>query len=132
MSILIILLCFGGCFYAIYANRDITPIPKNQTTCISLIYFNPNKHLFDTTYTEAITFADDSIVNFKDVSGNIWKQSDFISNKELKDDDGVSYNDITLKNGERFRIIQVSDGGCKIKSVEDSIKATLGDTENEN
>jgi hypothetical protein len=123
--LLVVFSCLGAFIYFIYKNRDITPPPKNQLWCASVIYFSQNKHSFDTIYSKSTVFGEDSIVNFTDQYNQIWWTKDFVSNEERYDDDKVEYHDITLKNGERFKITAVSEGDCQSKAIEDSLKEDL-------
>lgn len=119
----IIMICIGASFfYFLYIHRDITPPDHIEKWCSNLVYFNTSKHKFDTTYTQTTLFGGDSIVNFTSPKGDVWQQKQFVVLSETENDDKENVYDITVENGERFKLILVDSGACKIKSVMDSIK----------
>ena len=118
-------------FVLIYIFRDKDIRPKNELWCASIVYYNNRSKSFDTTYSTTTIFDADSIVNFTDPNGRTWWSRDFISNEDRKDEDDLDYNDITIKNGERFKVFPISNGKCQTKAIEDSLKDNLN-TSNDN
>lgn len=128
----LVILSFAlGIGYLIYTHRDKPPSRKNEIWCASISFFNNKTHAIDTAYTTAVVFDSDSLVNFTDANGNIWWAKDFLTNEDRRDEDDISYDDITLKNGERYKVLIVSDGKCQVKSAEDSLKDNLSKSGNE-
>ncbi len=117
---LILILLLGGCFYLIDTHQDKTPPPKNTNWCAEIVYFNPKSKTIDTTYSPAVLY-DDSIVNFKSPTGQIWRSKDFI-NREDNNVDYGTMSDITVSDGEHFKVTPISATGCLVKAVMDSLK----------
>lgn len=128
---LIIISIFSTLGYEIYSHREITPPEKNTLGCASVVYFNNQTKTFDSIYNEAIMFGNDSLVNFTDQNGHVWWEKDFISNEQRTTEDKLDYNDITLKNGERFKVMYISVGNCQTKAIEDSLKEDLKPSEDD-
>jgi|GEM_PF-3866499 len=129
---LVIILILGCLGYEIYTHRDITPPDKNTPSCASIIYFNLNTKTLDTTYTSATVWGEDSLVNFTDQNGHIWWERDFISNEQRWDDDKIAFDDITLRDGEHFKVMYISMGHCQSKAIEDSLKDDLKSNDDDN
>jgi hypothetical protein len=127
---LLIASLFGGLISLIYTHREITPPPKNTVWCAEVIYFNPKSKTIDTLYTPAVLY-DDSIVNFKSPSGEIWKAKDFIF-QENKEVEYGTMSDLTVSNGEHFKVTPISDTVCLIKSKMDSLKSDNEPDDNDN
>lgn len=102
------------------------PPVKNELKCSEIIYFNKNKHNYDTTYTKAVYYGDDSLVNFTDPNGMVWQSKQIVKeyDKTDNDSDGDNYTsewDVTINTGEVFKISVLQDGGCGLKSEMDSL-----------
>ncbi len=123
----------GGCaYYTIKSSNDDNK-PKNENWCSQVTQFDTLKHKFTKSYCQSIIFDDDSVVNFIAKDGKIWWHKDYAEDIKNKNDDGIQYDDITLKNGQRFKVLVVSEGGCKIKQKEDELLSDLSkDDDNSN
>ena len=122
LLLVLIISLVGGCFYGIrvFVENDSGPPVSNKTWCSEIVYFNPKTHLFDTAYCVSV-LNEDSIVSFKSPFGKIWQSKQFVVNEENKVDYG-NQSDITVTDGERFRITPISDTSCLVKAKMDSLK----------
>ena len=120
-SILAVILIIGGlCYHFTDYSKDDIPVKHNRIDCDELIYFNPSDKKFDTTYVE-VSIKKDSLYSFKAPTGRIWFRKDF-ANVEINNVDYGDMWDITVNDGERFKLTAISNSGCLIKSKMDSIK----------
>jgi hypothetical protein len=120
--VIIILGGISGGGYLIYSHRDITTPLKNETHCAQFIYFDSTSHKMDTGYYP-VTMYDDSIVNITTSKGTVWWANNFVDNQEIIIDETLA-RDITLKNGDRYKIIPLDSGRCQSKTIMDSIRGT--------
>ena len=102
-----------------------TPPPKNEKKCSQIIYFNKQKHNYDTTYTNAV-FCLDSLVSFISPDGSPWSARDIVRETYQSDTDedgnsSITDWNVTVNNGDRFSLSILQDEGCGIKSKMDSL-----------
>ncbi len=113
----------GGAFYTV-ANYDKNDKPQVESYCGSIVYFNKETHKLDTTYGNVETYKD-SIVRFFSPY-DIWPKEEIIS--ETEDEvEGRTIYDITISNGEHFKIKVIASGMCQPKIVMDSIRNSQDD-----
>lgn len=117
--------CVGGCIYYGHSQDK----PKNVNWCSQIAEFDTIKHKFTTAYCQSTIYDDDSVVNFTTKYGKAWWHKDYADDSKQNNEDGIQYDDITLKNGQHYRVLAVSEDGCKIRQKEDELLNNLSKNE---
>jgi len=102
----------------INTNKKQPPL-TNENQCAEFIYYDPQHKNIDTAYSNVVMYGD-SLVNFTSPMGITYSSRDIIDEKDETEDDedgisSIAMRDITVSNGERFKITFTDDTLCRIK-----------------
>jgi hypothetical protein len=90
--------------------------PVVAKECAQLIYLNQDRQIMDTAFTTALVYDSDSLVNFKSPNGQTWRGKTIVEQSQIwNDDDKEYYFDVTVSDGEHFKITTIDSGLCKMK-----------------